>query len=64
MVELSLVDGVGAVGVPVSAGLASGALGPTALCTNAVVAIAVELSPKATFGAVGTPVSAGLFKGA
>lgn len=50
------VEAVGAVGVPVNAGLANGA-NPAA--TNAVVASCVVLVPGAAVGAVGVPVMAG-----
>ena len=45
---------VGAIGVPVSVGLAKGAKPAT---TNAVVAIWVVLVPPAAVGAVGVPVN-------
>ena len=54
---------VGAVGVPVKPGLASGARGEvaveTAAATKAVVAIWVVLVPPAAVGAVGVPVKVG-----
>jgi len=70
-VLLSPGAGVGAVGVPVSAGEAKGASKasaakarvfstPTALSAYAVVAIFVELSSALAVGAVGVPVKAGL----
>jgi hypothetical protein len=52
---------VGAVGTPVSAGLANGANVPV---TNAVVAIFVELSPAVGVGAAGVPVKVGDARGA
>ena len=59
---------VGAVGVPVSAGLALGASVAvplfTAVATNSVVAICVVLVPDIAVGAVGTPVNAGEARGA
>ena len=74
-VVLVLTDALGAVGVPVSAGLASGAFkfnaevtllfnALIAVPTNAVVAICVVLVLTDALGAVGTPVSAGLANGA
>ena len=63
LVSLSPAVGVGAVGLPVKIGLASGAnpLTPvlTALVTNAVVAILVSLSPAVGVGALGSPVNVG-----
>src|SRR5262245_13662361 len=55
---------VGAVGVPVSAGLAKLAFKLSAVVTNAVVANCVVFVPAVAVGAVGVPVSAGLASGA
>jgi hypothetical protein len=56
LVLLLVLSGVGAVGVPVNVGEASGA---NDVATNAVVAIAVLLVPAVGVGDVGTPVNAG-----
>lgn len=56
--------GVGACGVPVNVGLATGANDPIEFCTKAVVAICDELVPFAAVGATGTPVKTGLARGA
>jgi hypothetical protein len=64
LVELSPGVWVGAVGLPVSAGLARGAFRMSTAVTNAVVASRVELSPGVAVGAVGVPVRAGLARGA
>jgi hypothetical protein len=65
-VLLVLADAVGAVGVPVRAGEARGALAvipaTIAACVNAVVAICVLLAEEAAVGAAGVPVSVGLLK--
>ena len=67
-VELSPSAGVGAVGVPLSAGDALGANVETAAeiaaCTIAVVAICVVLLDAPAVGAVGVPVSEGELIGA
>ena len=55
---------VGAVGVPVRAGLASGARSAACAATNAVVANWVVLVPDAAVGATGMPVSEGEASGA
>jgi hypothetical protein len=55
---------VGAVGVPVKAGLSSGALPPAKACTNAVVATWVVFVVGPAVGAVGAPVRAGEVSGA
>ncbi len=55
-VELVPKDAVGAVGVPVKAGLAKGA---KPVATNAVVANCVVLVPAAAVGALGVPVNVG-----
>ena len=64
LVVLSVDPGVGAVGVPVNAGLASGAKPEMRGCTNAVVASLVLLSAPDGVGALGVPVKAGLASGA
>jgi hypothetical protein len=67
-VSLSPAVGVGAVGFPVKTGLARGAkpplTAPTALVTNAVVAMDVSLSPAVGVGAFGSPVKTGDTRGA
>lgn len=59
-VVFTVVAAVGAVGVPVKAGLAVFAFPLTADVTNAVVAIWVVFVPAVAVGAVGDPVNAGL----
>jgi hypothetical protein len=51
---------VGAVGIPVNAGLALDANGSVAIVTNWVVAICVVLAPMVEVGAAGIPVNVGL----
>src|SRR5580765_4039104 len=63
-VSLSPAAGVGAVGLPVNAGLANGAFAASSPCTYAVLAAFVLLSAAAGVGTVTVPVNVGLASGA